>query len=218
MPLRGIPCSHRSKILPELSNYKAPRTPRHTCPSEGLPAPKKVLSSGARIHMKKILSKLLFPFAPILMAVAAGAQAPNFSGKNQDGKEIHLSDLKGKFVLIYFYPKDDTPGCTKEACDFRDRFAEIRKLDTVVLGVSRQDAASHKAFIAKHKLPFDLLVDTDGKIAESFGVGSYPIVGMFKRQSVLVGPDQKVVRFYESVDPQTHVEEVIKDIKAAKKP
>jgi peroxiredoxin Q/BCP len=171
--------------------------------------------------MKKILPKLLFPFAPVLMAMAAGSPAPNFTAKNQDGKEIHLNDFRGKYVLIYFYPKDETPGCTKEACDFRDRFGEIRKLNTVVLGVSRQDADSHKKFIAKHKLPFDLLVDTDGKIGETFGVGSMPVVGgvmgLSKRQSVLVSPEGKVLKFYETVDPKTHVEEVVKDIKAAAK-
>lgn len=171
--------------------------------------------------MKKLLSKLLLPFAPALMAMAAGSQAPDFSGKNQDGKEVHLSDFKGKFVLVYFYPKDDTPGCTKEACDFRDRYAEIRKLNAEVIGISRQDADSHKKFATKHKLPFDLLVDSGGKIGESFGVGSIPVVGgvfgISKRQSVLIGPDQKVVYFYESVDPETHVAEVMKDIKAATK-
>jgi len=167
--------------------------------------------------MKKLLSKLILPFAPILMAVAAGSHAPAFTARNQDGKEIHLSDFKGQFVLIYFYPKDDTPGCTKEACDFRDHYSEIRKLNTTVLGISRQDAESHKKFIAKHKLPFDLLIDADGKIAESFGVGTMPVVGFHKRQSILIGPDQKVVKFYDTVNPQTHVDEVIKDIKGAKK-
>jgi peroxiredoxin Q/BCP len=170
--------------------------------------------------MKNLLSKIL-PFAPVLMAVAAGAPAPDFHAKNQDGKEISLSDFKGKFVLIYFYPKDDTPGCTKEACDFRDRFTEVKKLNTVVLGVSRQDAESHKKFIAKHKLPFDLLVDTDGKIGEQFGVGAMPVVGgvmgLSKRQSVLIGPNQKVVKFYETVNPSSHVDEVLKDIQAASK-
>jgi peroxiredoxin Q/BCP len=161
----------------------------------------------------------LLPFAPALMAVAAGSAAPPITAKNQDGKEIRLSDYKGQFVLIYFYPKDDTPGCTKEACDFRDRFGDIKKLNAVVLGVSRQDAESHKSFIAKHKLPFDLLVDSDGKIGEAFGVGAVPVVGgvmgLSKRQSVLIGPNQKVVKFYDNVDPKTHVSEVISDIKAA---
>jgi peroxiredoxin Q/BCP len=163
------------------------------------------------------LSRLLLPFAPILLAMAAGTQAPEFSAPNQDGKIIRLSDFKGKFVLLYFYPKDDTPGCTKEACSFRDQFANLKKMNTAVLGVSRQDAGSHQKFIAKHKLPFDLLVDKDGSIAKAFGVGLMPIVGFHKRQSVLVGPDGKIVRFYESVDPAKHVEDVIADVKAAGK-
>lgn len=159
----------------------------------------------------------MIPLGLGLMGIAAGTAAPDFSAKNQDGKTIKLSDFKGKFVMMYFYPKDDTPGCTKEACDFRDKYGEIRDLGGVVLGVSRQDAKSHQAFIAKHKLPFDLLIDEKGDIAKLYGVGTMPIVGFHQRQSVLIGPDMKVVKFYDSVDPKTHVAEVIADIKAAKK-
>lgn len=161
------------------------------------------------------LSRFILPFTPLLLAVAAGSPAPEFSAPNQDGKILRLSDFKGKFVLLYFYPKDDTPGCTKEACAFRDQFASLKKMNTVVLGVSRQDAKSHQAFIAKHKLPFDLLVDEDGSIAKAFGVGLMPVIGFHKRQSVLVGPDGKVLRFYESVDPTKHVDEVMADVKKA---
>lgn len=168
-----------------------------------------------RMKKPKWLAKILLPFTPLLMAVSAGTPAPNFVAKNQDGKEVRMADFKGKFVLIYFYPKDDTPGCTKEACDFRDRFTEVKKLNTVVLGVSRQDADSHKKFIAKHKLPFDLLVDSDGSLAKSFGVGTMPVVGFHKRQSVLVGPNGKVVHFYDSVSPEKHVDEVLADIRKA---
>jgi peroxiredoxin Q/BCP len=159
----------------------------------------------------------MLPFSLGLLGIAAGTAAPDFSAPNQDGKIVKLSDYKGKFVLMYFYPKDDTPGCTKEACDFRDKYGEIRALNTTVLGVSRQDAKSHQAFIAKHKLPFDLLIDEKGDIAKLYGVGTMPILGLHKRQSVLIGPDGKVVKFYDSVDPKTHVAEVIADIKAAKK-
>src|SRR5262245_51462526 len=104
--------------------------------------------------MKKssFLGKLL-SFAPLLMAVTAGTPAPSFTAKNQDGKAVALSDFKGKFVLIFFYPKDDTAGCTLEASSFRDNYDTLKKMNTVVLGISRQDAASHKKFIAKHKLP-----------------------------------------------------------------
>jgi len=149
------------------------------------------------------------------MAISAGTQAPEFTAKNQDEKTVKLSDFKGKFVLLFFYPKDETPGCTKEACEFRDNYAEFKKLNTVVLGISRQGADSHKKFIAKHSLPFDLLIDNDGNIAKAYGVGTMPIVGFHKRMSVLIGPDGKVAHFYEDVDPSTHVLQVIGDIKKA---
>jgi peroxiredoxin Q/BCP len=171
------------------------------------------------MNKEKLLKWMMVPFSAGLLGIAAGVSAPDFTAKNQDGKTIRLSDITSKkqFVLMYFYPKDDTPGCTKEACDFRDKYAEIRALNTVVLGVSRQDAASHQKFIAKHKLPFDLLIDEKGDIAKLYGVGTMPIVGFHNRQSILIGPDGKVVRFYDSVDPAKHVAEVMADIKAAKK-
>lgn len=165
--------------------------------------------------MKKILRSLPFLFTPVLLALAPGAAVPNLAARNQDGKMIRISDFKGKFVLLYFYPKDETPGCTKEACSFRDEYASIKKLNAVVLGVSRQDEKSHRKFIAQHKLPFDLLVDADGSFAKAFGVSTMPIVGFHKRQSVLIGPDGKVLHFYESVDPNKHVQEVIADIQKA---
>lgn len=167
--------------------------------------------------MKKpsFLRKILIPLAPLLMAVSAGTAAPDFSAKNQDGKAVKLSDFKGKFVLLFFYPKDETSGCTMEACALRDSFAELKKLNAVVLGISRQDASSHKKFIAKHNLPYDLLIDEDGSVAKAFGVGLMPIVGFHRRKSVLVGPDGKVVRFYDDVNPSTHAREVVDDVKKA---
>lgn len=167
--------------------------------------------------MKKpsFLKKILIPLAPLLMAMSAGTPAPEFTAKNQDGKDVKLSDFRGKFVLLFFYPKDETTGCTKEACAFRDAYAELKKLNTVVLGISRQDAGSHKKFIAKHSLPYDLLIDEDGSVAKAFGVGLMPIVGFHQRRSVLVGPDGKVVRYYESVNPEKHAPEVLEDVKKA---
>lgn len=150
------------------------------------------------------------------MALAPGDK-PDFSAKNQDGKLIRSSDLKDHYVLVYFYPKDETPGCTKQACDLRDRYSEIKSLNTVVLGVSRQDAKSHRKFIDKHKLPFDLLVDTDGKVGEVMGVGSIPLVGFSRRSSVLLGPDGKVLKIYEDVDPKQHINLVLADLKAFQK-
>jgi thioredoxin-dependent peroxiredoxin len=162
----------------------------------------------------KLLSWIL-PLSTALLGMTSGTPAPNFSAKNQDGKVIQLTELRGKFVLLFFYPKDDTPGCTKEVCNLRDNFTQIKALNTVVLGISRQDEKSHQAFIAKHKLPFDLLVDSDGAIAKSFGVGTIPLIGFHKRQSILIAPDGTVVKFYSSVDPDTHAQEVLADIKVA---
>ena len=168
----------------------------------------------------KINSKFLKVFFVLIalafcLGLSSGDLAPDFSLKNQNGKLIHLSDYKGKYVLVYFYPKDETPGCTKEACSLRDSFEAIKKMNTVILGVSRQDQKSHQEFIAKYKLPFDLLVDEDGKMGKSYGVGTYPLLGYFKRESVLIGPDGHVVQFYTDVDPSTHVQQVLADLKKA---
>lgn len=168
---------------------------------------------------KKFLAPFLAMIAPALAGAAtgipAGEKAPEFALKNQNGQTVKLSEQRGKFVLMYFYPKDDTPGCTKEACNFRDEYSEIKKLNAVVFGISRQDEKSHQKFIAKHKLPFDLLVDADGEVAKAYGVGTMPVIGFHKRQSILIGPDGKVLRFYSDVDPAKHVSEVISDIKSA---
>lgn len=147
------------------------------------------------------------------MAIAPGEIAPEFSTKNQDGKTVTLSQFKGKPVLLYFYPKDDTPGCTKEACEFRDSYSELQSHGAVILGISKQDEASHRQFKAKYHLPFDLLVDGDGTIAQAYGVGTVPLLGFFKRQSVLIGPDGRVIRQYPSVDPAQHAHEVLEELK-----
>ena len=99
-----------------------------------------------------------------------GTKAPSFKLKNQEGKIISLNDLKGKKVVLYFYPKDDTPGCTKEACSFKDEFPKFGKLNAVILGVSPDSAESHKKFIAKYKLPFDLLSDENKEVVEKYEV------------------------------------------------
>jgi peroxiredoxin Q/BCP len=99
-----------------------------------------------------------------------GKKAPSFKLKNQDGKIISLNDLKGKKVVLYFYPKDDTPGCTKEACSFRDEFPKFGDLNAGILGVSPDSAESHKKFIAKYKLPFDLLSDENKEVVEKYEV------------------------------------------------
>jgi peroxiredoxin Q/BCP len=147
-----------------------------------------------------------------LLALTAGEDAPNFTAKNQDGKTISLADYKGKPVLLYFYPMDETPGCTKEACSFRDAFSELKKEGAVVLGVSTQDSESHRKFKANHKLPFDLISDLDGSLAKLYGVTKVPLVGVYHRESILIDPNGKVFKFYGDVDPSTHTQEVISDI------
>lgn len=141
-----------------------------------------------------------------------GDAAPAFVAENQDGKKVQLADFKGRPVLIYFYPKDDTPGCTKEACQFRDDYSKFQKKGAVILGVSAQNAESHQNFKKKYHLPFDLLIDSDGKVAKSFGVGLMPVVGLHQRQSVLIDPQGKIFKFYSSVDPQEHSQEVLADL------
>lgn len=146
-------------------------------------------------------------FLPLLLGLTSGEKVPDFTAKNQDGKVIRLSDFKNSPVLIYFYPKDDTPGCTKEACSLRDNFAQFKKHGAVILGVSGQDEKSHQEFKKKYQLPFDLLVDSDGSLAKKLGVGS--MLGFHHRQSLLVGPDGKLMKFYSDVDPRTHSKEVL---------
>lgn len=99
-----------------------------------------------------------------------GQKAPDFSAKNQNGETVHLSDFKGKKVILYFYPKDNTPGCTTEACNFRDNYQSLKKDGYEIIGVSVDGEASHKKFISKHELPFQLLVDEDKSLVEAYGV------------------------------------------------
>jgi peroxiredoxin Q/BCP len=164
--------------------------------------------------MKKISIFSLILLAFISLGLKSGDPAPDFTAKNQNGKTIHLSDFKGHPVLVYFYPKDDTLGCTKEACSFRDEYSKYKKHGAVILGVSRQDGKSHQAFREKYKLPFDLLVDTDGSLGKQFGVGQMPVIGLEKRQSLLIDGKGMIVRFYDNVDPTTHSAQVLKDLDA----
>lgn len=147
----------------------------------------------------------------------AGDTAPVFTGQDQDGKTVKLSHLIGnKIVLLYFYPKDNTPGCTKEACGFRDRMASLQKDNVAVIGVSFDSAASHQKFIADYKLNFTLLSDPDGKIADAYGV---QVIGrkMARRVSFLIGLDGKIVHVTDSGDPDKHFQEMQAAIDGLKK-
>src|SRR5262249_11963179 len=128
-------------------------------------------------------------------ALREGDVAPDVEMTLQDGRKVKLSSLKGQLVAIYFYPKDQTSGCTMEAQNFRDRFDELKKAGITVVGVSAQDAASHKAFIEKEKLPFDLAIDEDKSLAKAFGV---PLMGpgLHARQTFLVGKDGTIKKIW----------------------
>ena len=143
-----------------------------------------------------------------------GSLAPNFAAKDANGETVRLKDLRGQKVVLYFYPKDDTPGCTKEACSFRDAFADFKKRDIKVLGVSVDSEASHKKFAAKYKLPFTLLADPDHSIADAYGVyGEKKFMGRtymgVKRITFLIDEKGKVKKVFEKVKPEEHARDVL---------
>ena len=139
-----------------------------------------------------------------------GSPAPDFRLRDADGAERALADFRGKWLVLYFYPKDDTPGCTAEACAFRDELEIIHQLDARVVGVSVDDAESHRAFIAKYGLPFPLLSDPDGAVAERYGArgGLFGFV-LARRHTFLIDPDGVIQRVWREVRPKDHAKEVI---------
>jgi peroxiredoxin Q/BCP len=143
-----------------------------------------------------------------------GSTAPAFKTTNAEGETVSLKDLRGQKVVLYFYPKDDTPGCTKEACSFRDAFAKFKKQGISVLGVSPDSAASHKKFATKYKLPFTLLADTDKSISETYGVyGEKKFMGRthmgVHRTTFLIDEKGKIKKVFEKVKPEEHASEVL---------
>lgn len=146
-----------------------------------------------------------------------GAKAPAFTLKNQDGEKVSLSDLKGQKVVLYFYPKDDTPGCTKEAEGFKSLYQKFKKQNIHIFGVSRDDEASHQKFIAKYKLPFDLLCDPDAKVAEKYGAwGEKNMYGKKSmgiiRSTFVIDETGKVERVYKVRKADVHPEKVYCDL------
>ncbi|HWN08011.1 MAG TPA: thioredoxin-dependent thiol peroxidase [Pyrinomonadaceae bacterium] len=146
--------------------------------------------------------------------VKEGKAAPAFATTNADGETVKLKDLRGQKVVLYFYPKDDTPGCTKEACSFRDAFAAFKKRGIKVLGISPDSEASHKKFTAKYKLPFTLLADANHAIADTYGVyGEKKFMGRtymgVKRMTFLIDEKGKITKVFEKVKPEQHAQEVL---------
>lgn len=146
--------------------------------------------------------------------LSVGDKAPAFTTTDQDGKTVKLSDFKGKQVVLYFYPKDDTPGCTTEACGFRDSHPAIKKKGAVVLGVSKDNAASHQKFIDKFKLPFTLLADEDLSVLKAYDAwGERSMYGRkfmgVLRKTYVIGADGKIKAVFPKVKPAGHDEEIL---------
>jgi peroxiredoxin Q/BCP len=141
--------------------------------------------------------------------LAVGAAAPDFEGHQADGTRARLSDKSGQLRVVYFYPKDETPGCTKEACSFRDAWAPLAKTGAVLVGVSADSLDSHKAFVAHWKLPFLLITDADGSIGKKYGV---PFESYHQRQTIVIGADGKVRKVYRKVDVSKHAQEILADL------
>jgi len=154
------------------------------------------------------------------MAIEEGKAAPQFTLQDTDGNKVTLRDFRGRDVIVYFYPKDDTPGCTKEACGFRDLWADIEKQGAVVLGISPDDGASHRKFVDKYSLPFTLLSDPDRKVMTKYGAYGEKVMYGKKttgviRSTVWVGPDGKVVKHWRKVAKAAdHPQKVLEALQA----
>jgi peroxiredoxin Q/BCP len=151
---------------------------------------------------------------------AEGEPAPDFTLTSDSGETVSLSDLRGKPVVLYFYPKDDTPGCTRQACDIRDAWGEFERAGAVVLGVSPDGEASHAKFKAKYGLPFPLLADTDHSVSEAYGVwGEKSFAGRkymgVERSTFVVDADGNLARIMRKVDPKTHADDVLQVLNAS---
>ena len=146
-----------------------------------------------------------------------GDAAPDFSGTDQDGNTVRLADFGGRHLALYFYPKDDTPGCTAQACDLRDHTAGLAEAGVAVVGVSPDDGASHQRFASKYDLPFPLLPDPDHTILDAYGVwGEKTLYGKksmgVKRTTFLIGPDGRIAHVFKRPKTAEHAEEILKRV------
>ncbi len=146
--------------------------------------------------------------------IKVGSPAPDFTLTDHTGKQHGLADYRGQWVLLYFYPKNDTPGCTTEACSFRDNYADFKDRNVAVLGINPDSVESHREFAEKYNLTFPLLADTDRAVVNAYGVwgmlgGTVPLTA---RRSFLIDPDGKIAKLYPDVDPSEHVEEILQDL------
>jgi peroxiredoxin Q/BCP len=167
--------------------------------------------------MKNILLSILIAIVSVTALAddtpAVGSAAPAFKLQDQNGEWHSLQDYSGQWLAVYFYPKNDTPGCTTEACNFRDNIYAFKAIGATVVGISVDDVDSHKKFSDKYKLPFTILADTDGSTAEAYGVlRDYKLMKIASRQSFVIDPDGNIAKHYEDVDPDEHTNEVLVDL------
>ena len=178
--------------------------------------------------MKNIFLKMLSLTAVISIFVwadaytetqpAVGDTAPTFKLQDQNGDWHNLGDYKGKYVVLFFYPKDGTPGCTTEACNFRDNIFAFDDLNTQILGISLDDVDSHKEFSEKYSLPYPILADVEKESAVDYGVlGKFMMMTITKRESFIIDPEGLIVKHYKNVDPDKHTDEVIEELKSLQK-
>ncbi|MCB5187777.1 peroxiredoxin [Methylobacillus caricis] len=163
------------------------------------------------------LALIAFRFANAAAIPKTGSAAPSFTLPDAKKQNHSLADYSGQWLVLYFYPKDDTPGCTKEACSFRDDLFQLEKLGAKVVGISVDDSASHAKFAEKYSLPFPLLSDADGKVADSYGaLTNLGIIKIAKRYTFLIDPKGNIAKTYLSVDTSRHSQEIIEDLKKFK--
>lgn len=162
-----------------------------------------------------LVFQIMFFTSAAMAGIKVGDPAPGFDLVDQNSKSHSLADYRGKWVVLYFYPKDDTPGCTTEACNFRDDIFRIRDLNTEVIGISVDNTESHAKFAEKHGLPFPLLSDVDASVARSYGsLISLGPIKIAKRHSFIIDPEGNVARVYRDVKPAKHSEEIIRDLRS----
>lgn len=167
-----------------------------------------------RLFKQFIFVALLLPISFASLAkIKVGSKAPNFTLSDQDSIQHQLSDYEGSWVILYFYPKDDTPGCTTQACDFRDAVKRIIASKSNVFGVSLDSVESHKRFADKNNLPFSLLSDESGEVSEAYdSLNNFMSFKSAKRNTFIIDPDGKVAKIYLSVKPSTHSQMVLNDL------
>ena len=174
-------------------------------------------SIGTRIVSRIVLYCACITAASAVWAATpeAGSPAPAFRLQDQAGAWHELSEYRGKWLVLYFYPKDDTPGCTTQACEFRDNVFAFNKLGAVILGISVDDVASHKQFAEEHSLPFTLLADSTKETAKSYGVlrSALGLMEIASRETFIIDPQGRVAKHYASVDPKGHSLMVLADLK-----